>query len=80
MKTINLNTIAAPAAAMTLVKAALLSGVLLAFAPGIVLGQSIEKKGTTPYVTHFIFRPLMSIDMPTSVRPLRWRRSAPPKT
>src|SRR5258706_6314560 len=24
----------------------------------------MEKKGTTPYVTHFIFRPLMSIDIP----------------
>jgi len=50
--------------AMTLFKTALLSGVLIAFAPGIVLGQQIEKKGTTPYVTHFIFRPLMSIDIP----------------
>ena len=53
-----------PAAAMTLVKSALLSGVLVTFAPGIVLGQQMEKKGTTPYVTHFIFRPLMSIDIP----------------
>src|SRR5215469_15385716 len=25
---------------------------------------AIEKKGTTPYVTHFIFRPIMSIDIP----------------
>jgi hypothetical protein len=24
----------------------------------------MAKKGTTPYVTHFIFRPLMSIDIP----------------
>src|SRR5258708_4188876 len=53
-----------PAAAMTLVKSALLSGVLMTFAPGVVLGQQMEKKGTTPYVTHFIFRPLMSIDIP----------------
>jgi hypothetical protein len=63
MKSVNLSIIAAPTAARTLVKVALLSGVLMAFAPGIVLGQSIEKKGTTPYVTHFIFRPLMSIDI-----------------
>jgi hypothetical protein len=42
----------------------LFSAILVAFAPGIVLGQSMEKKGTTPYVTHFIFRPLMSIDIP----------------
>ena len=26
--------------------------------------QTIEKKGTTPYVTHFVFRPLLSIDVP----------------
>jgi hypothetical protein len=64
MTRMNLSIIAAPAAAMTLVKTALLSGVLMAFAPGVILGQPMEKKGTTPYVTHFIFRPLMSIDIP----------------
>ena len=63
MKPVNLSMIAAPAVARTLVKAAVLSGVLMAVAPGIVLGQPIEKKGTTPYVTHFIFRPLMNIDI-----------------
>jgi hypothetical protein len=63
MKRKYLSTIAAPAAAGTMVKAALLSGILMAFAPGIALGQAIEKKGTTPYVTHFIFRPLMNIDI-----------------
>jgi hypothetical protein len=60
----NLSLIAASIAPRTLVKAALLSGVLVTFAPGVVLGQQMEKKGTTPYVTHFIFRPLMSIDIP----------------
>jgi hypothetical protein len=44
--------------------AALLFGTVMAFAPGVVRGEPIEKKGTTPYVTHFIFRPLMSIDIP----------------
>ena len=34
------------------------------FVPGSVVAQPMEKKGTTPYVTHFIFRPLMSIDIP----------------
>jgi hypothetical protein len=58
-----LSLIAAPTRPM-LVKAALVSGALMTFAPGIVLGQPMEKKGTTPYVTHFIFRPLMSIDIP----------------
>jgi hypothetical protein len=37
-----------PAAAMTLVKSALLSGVLMTFAPGVVLGQQMEKKGPHP--------------------------------
>jgi len=45
-------------------KTALLSGVFMVLSTGIVVGDPIEKKGTTPYVTHFIFRPLMSIDIP----------------
>jgi hypothetical protein len=36
---------------------------LLMLASGWVLGAPMEKKGTTPYVTHFIFRPLESIDI-----------------
>jgi hypothetical protein len=60
----NLRLLAARAGVMTLVKTALFSVVLVAFAPGSVVAQPIEKKGTTPYVTHFIFRPLMSIDIP----------------
>jgi hypothetical protein len=36
---------------------------LLILAAGSVLGAPMEKKGTTPYVTHFIFRPLESIDI-----------------
>jgi hypothetical protein len=40
-------------------------GLLLLFlAAGSAEGQLQEKKGTTPYVTHFVFRPLMSIDIP----------------
>jgi len=31
---------------------------------GVVLARSIGKRGTTPYVTHFVFRPLVSIDIP----------------
>src|SRR5215207_4885476 len=64
MKPTNLSIISRPAAAVTRVTTALLSGVLMAVAPETVLGQSIEKKGTTPYVTHFIFRPVMNIDIP----------------
>src|SRR3984957_21047313 len=57
-----LSMIAAPPA-ITVVKGALFAGILTAFAPTVVLGESIEKNGTTPYVTHFIFRPLTSIDI-----------------
>ena len=64
MKPISLNIIAPSATARMLVKTALLSGVLIVAASEVVLGQSMEKKGTTPYVTHFIFRPLMNIDIP----------------
>lgn len=43
---------------------AFLSALLMVLAPGVVLGEDpVAKKGTTPYVTHFIFRPLMSIDV-----------------
>jgi hypothetical protein len=63
MKTMTQNIITAPAAAMTFVKAALFAGVLVAVAPAVAPAQSVEKKGTTPYVTHFIFRPLMNIDL-----------------
>jgi hypothetical protein len=49
---------------LTLIEMALLAAVFVALAPGAAGAQTIEKKGTTPYVTHFIFRPLMSIDIP----------------
>jgi hypothetical protein len=54
--------ITAPAAVRILAKTALLSGVLMTFAPGVVLADPMEKSGTTPYVTHFVFRPLETID------------------
>ena len=60
MKTI----FATPAAKMALVKTALVSGMLIAVGPGIVLADPIEKKGVTPYVTHFIFRPVQSLEVP----------------
>jgi hypothetical protein len=64
MKPTNLRVIAAPAAPVTLIRAALFSGMLVVVTPGAVLADPIEKQGTTPYVTHFIFRPLMSMDVP----------------
>src|SRR5690349_23054903 len=48
---------------MTLVKTAFLSGALVAIAPGIILADPIEKKGTSPYVTHFIFRPVQALEV-----------------
>lgn len=64
MKGMNLSIIAVPATVITLVKTALLSAVVTAIAPGVVLAESISSKGTTPYVTHFIFRPVHSVDIP----------------
>ena len=43
------------ASKMALVKTALVSGLLVAVAPGIVIADPIEKKGTTPYVTPLHF-------------------------
>ena len=37
--------------------------VLVLSITAVVLAGPIGKKGTTPYVTHFIFRPLLSIDI-----------------
>jgi hypothetical protein len=48
---------------MALVKTAILSGAVVAITPGIVLADPIEKKGTSPYVTHFIFRPVQSLEV-----------------
>jgi hypothetical protein len=37
---------------------------MVTLSSGVALGDPIEKKGTAPYVTHFVFRPLMSLDVP----------------
>ncbi len=48
----------------TFIKSALLSGALVAFMPGAAFAQDVAaKKGVTPYVTHFIFRPVESLDI-----------------
>ena len=57
------SKIAVPVAAMALAKGVLLAGTL-AFVPGAALAVDLPNKGTTPYVTHFVFRPLQSIDVP----------------
>jgi len=59
-----IGMIAAPAVAMTLADAALLAGVLLSLAASPAFATDLLNKGTTPYVTHFVFRPLMNVDVP----------------
>ena len=58
-----LSTIVVRATATAVVKTALFAGIFATAAPAVVFGQSVEKKGTAPYVTHFVFRPLTSIDI-----------------
>jgi hypothetical protein len=47
-----------------MLKTALFSVALIALAPGAVLSDPIGQKGVAPYVTHFVFRPVTSIDIP----------------
>jgi hypothetical protein len=54
---------AASAAMKVLIQTSLLSGALIALVTGITSGEAMEKKGTTPYVTHFVFRPLQTINI-----------------
>jgi hypothetical protein len=61
MNPVKLSIISKPAAAITL--AATLFAGLVAIGPSSVRGEPVEKKGTTPYVTHFIFRPIMNLDV-----------------
>jgi hypothetical protein len=65
MKFRNVNLRAAPAAVKTVVGIVLLSGAVIAFAPWPGLADPVTplpSKGVSPYVTHFIFRPLMAFD------------------
>jgi hypothetical protein len=52
---------AASVAAKVLVQTSLLCGALIALVTGTASGEAMEKKGTTPYVTRFVFRPLQTI-------------------
>jgi hypothetical protein len=52
------------AAKMTPVKTIVLSTTLVSIGLGAALAGPMEKKGTTPYVTHFIFRPVQSLEVP----------------
>ena len=55
-----------------ILKGLLLSGAMMAVMPGTGVAQSMEKKGTTPYVTHFIFIPVKSIDVANLARLPCW--------
>jgi len=46
------------------IKTALFFGLLMAFAPGIAVGEPIAKKGTASYTTKFVFYPKSTIDIP----------------
>ena len=48
--------------------------------PGIVLAGPVEQKGTHPDVTHFIFRPLQTLDVSGVVRRPFWKQWELPKT
>ena len=43
---------------------AMLCSVLVLTTTGVVFAEPIAKKGTTDYVTHFVFRPVVSMDVP----------------
>ena len=62
MKFTYLSTVFTSPAVWKLANTAAFVAVLVAIAPAAVQSEPLEKKGTTPYVTHFIFRPLMAID------------------
>jgi hypothetical protein len=62
MKSIYLSIVGTSPAASRLAKTTALVAALVAIAPAATQSEPIPQKGTTPYVTHFIFRPLMSID------------------
>ncbi len=42
----------------------MLCSVLVLSTTGLVFADPIAKKGITPYVTHFVFRPVLNIDVP----------------
>ena len=48
-----------------LITGMILSGAAIAFVGAVHAqkAQAIEKQGTTPYVTHFIFRPVQSLEV-----------------
>ena len=58
----------------------LAAALLAVFAQGPLLAGDMPTKGVTPYVTHFVFRPVIASTSPVSVPPPRSRRPVPPRT
>lgn len=50
--------------AHSFIKIAIFSGVLMAFAPGVVLAAPLEKKGSTSYTSHYVFHPVGTVELP----------------
>lgn len=48
---------------LKLARIAVCSGLLAILALGPCMAEPVAKKGATPYVTHFIFRPVQSLDI-----------------
>jgi hypothetical protein len=49
---------------LSVIETALRCALLVVLVPAAAEAQTVEKKGNTPYVTHFIFRPTLAIDVP----------------
>jgi hypothetical protein len=59
-----MKSVVGAAAKMTPARTAVLSTMLMSVGVGAALADPMEKKGTTPYVTHFIFRPVQNLEVP----------------
>jgi hypothetical protein len=60
--------------------AVVLSGVLMAFGPGLVLAEPVPKQGTAPYTTHFVFHPKSTVDIPGVGKVIALEAAGQPKT
>ena len=63
MRMTNLSLMDSPPA-VAFIEVAILALGLMALVPASAMADAIPAKGTTPYVTHFVFRPVQNIDIP----------------
>ena len=66
----------------SLITTVILSGALVALSGSVQAENApvIGKKGTTPYVTHFIFRPLQSLEIQGLGQLICLKRLGQPRT